>query len=483
MAHRSPPRARGQLAAARRRFSEAAGLPFADLLPVDAVERAVRDEGVRFRDRLFPPAVTVWIFLSQVLDAAHCCRQAVARYLAWRLSRGLAPCSADAGAYCKARLRLPEALPARLAREVGRKPQDEAPAAWRWRGRTVKVVDGTTAALPDTPDNQGEYPQPRSQKPGVGFPLVRMVVLFSLAAGTALDAAMGPYRGKRTGEPALFRELHDRLEAGDILLADRCYCSYAEMALCRERGCDAVFRMHQRRRVDFRRGRRLGSSDHVATWSRPARPEWMTEVEYARLPAEMAVRELRVWIDRPGYRTRVLVVATTLLDAEAFPWREAAALYGARWQAELDLRSLKDTLQMGILRCKTPAMARKEAWMHLLAYNLIRGVMARAARGGAVAVGAELRRGGADGGGVRPLGLDGAGGGMGGHRRAAACGRGRTPGTRPARSLRAAGAKAPAPDLPAAQRAPRPSPSPTDGKALWLKSAPFTSDPHSDRAG
>ncbi len=380
MAHRSPPRARGQLAAARRRFSEAAGLPFADLLPVDAVERAVRDEGVRFRDRLFPPAVTVWIFLSQVLDAAHCCRQAVARYLAWRLSRGLAPCSADAGAYCKARLRLPEALPARLAREVGRKPQDEAPAAWRWRGRTVKVVDGTTAALPDTPDNQGEYPQPRSQKPGVGFPLVRMVVLFSLAAGTALDAAMGPYRGKRTGEPALFRELHDRLEAGDILLADRCYCSYAEMALCRERGCDAVFRMHQRRRVDFRRGRRLGSSDHVATWSRPARPEWMTEVEYARLPAEMAVRELRVWIDRPGYRTRVLVVATTLLDAEAFPWREAAALYGARWQAELDLRSLKDTLQMGILRCKTPAMARKEAWMHLLAYNLIRGVMARAAR-------------------------------------------------------------------------------------------------------
>ncbi len=347
MAHRSPPRARGQLAAARRRFSEAAGLPFADLLPVDAVERAVRDEGVRFRDRLFPPAVTVWIFLSQVLDAAHCCRQAVARYLAWRLSRGLAPCSADAGAYCKARLRLPEALPARLAREVGRKPQDEAPAAWRWRGRTVKVVDGTTAALPDTPDNQGEYPQPRSQKPGVGFPLVRMVVLFSLAAGTALDAAMGPYRGKRTGEPALFRELHDRLEAGDILLADRCYCSYAEMALCRERGCDAVFRMHQRRRVDFRRGRRLGSSDHVATWSRPARPEWMTEVEYARLPAEMAVRELRVWIDRPGYRTRVLVVATTLLDAEAFPWREAAALYGARWQAELDLRLVERHLADG----------------------------------------------------------------------------------------------------------------------------------------
>jgi hypothetical protein len=380
MAHATPPCARGHFGAVRRRFAEAAGLPFAECLPAGAVDEAVRAEGVRFRDRLYPPAVTVWVFLSQVLDAAHCCRQAVARFLAWRVGQGLAPCSADAGAYCKARGRLPEGLLARLARDAGRHPVDDAPDAWRWRGRTVKVVDGTTVALADTPANQREYPQPRSQKPGVGFPLVRMVVLFALTTGTALDAAMGPYRGKRTGESALFRRLHDRLQAEDILLADRYYCSYFELALVRERGCDAVFRMHQCRRVDFRRGRRLGPSDHVATWAKPARPEWLEPQEYAQLPAELAVREVRVWINRPGYRTGVLVVATTLLDPEAFSWREAAALYGARWYAELDLRAIKDTLQMGVLRGKTPAMARKEVWAHLLAYNLIRGLMARAAQ-------------------------------------------------------------------------------------------------------
>jgi hypothetical protein len=380
MRHRTPRPSSRQVAAARRGFGRAAALPFADHLPAAAVEEAVRAENVRFRDRLYPPAVTVWVFLSQVLDAAHCCRQAVARFLAWRVSQGLAACSADAGAYCKARGRLPEGVLARLARDTGRRPQDEAPATWRWHGRTVKVVDGTTVALPDTPANQRQYPQPRSQKPGVGFPLVRLVVLFSLATGTALDAAFGPYRGKRTGESALFRRLHDRLEAGDILLADRYYCSYWELALVRERGCDAVFRMHQRRRVDFRRGRRLGPSDHVVTWAKPPRPEWLTPEEYARLPEVLAVREVRVWLDRPGYRTRVLVVATTLLDPEAFPWRDAAALYGARWYAELDLRSLKDSLQMGVLRGQTPAMAHKEVWAHLLAYNLIRGLMARAAQ-------------------------------------------------------------------------------------------------------
>jgi len=242
------------------------------------------------------------------------------------------------------------------------------------------VVDGTTVALADTPANQLEYPQPRSQKPGVGFPPMRMVVPFALTTGAALDAAMGPYRGKQTGESAPFRGPHDRLEVGDVLLADRYYCSYFQLALVGERGCDAVFRMHQRRRVDFRRGRRLGPSDHVVTWAKPARPEWLTPQEYAGLPEELAVREVRVWINRPGYRTRVLVVATTLLAPEAFSWREAAALYGARWYAEPDLRAIKDTLQMGVPRGKTPTMARKEVWAHLFAYNPIRGLMALAAQ-------------------------------------------------------------------------------------------------------
>ncbi len=379
MAHRSFPSALGQVARLRDRFTQAAALPFADILPDDQVQEAVQAERVRFRDRLFSPAVTLWMFLSQVLDASHCCRQAVVRFLAWRLSQGLAPCSADTSAYCKARGRLPEAVIARLVRQTGQRTQQDMPAAWRWAGRTVKVVDGTTVSLPDTPANQKAFPQSRAQKAGVGFPLARMVVLFSLAVGTALDAAFGPYRGKQTGELSLFRQLHDRLDAGDILLADRHFCSFWELALVRERGGDVVTRLHQLRTADFRRGRRLGGCDHVVSWAKPARPEWMTAEEYARLPPTLAVRELRVWVMRPGYRTRVLIVATTLLDADAFSTREVALLYRVRWFAELDLRALKATLQMGILRGKTPAMVRKEIWAHLLAYNLIRGLMAQAA--------------------------------------------------------------------------------------------------------
>jgi hypothetical protein len=379
MAHRSSPAPARQAAPFRRRFTEAAGLPFAEALPAEQVQQALQDEQVRFRDRLFSPAVTLWVFLSQVLDATHCCRQAVARFLAWRVGQGLAPCSADTSAYCKARGRLPEGVLARLARQAGQRPQDEAPADWRWNGRTVKVVDGTTVSMPDTPANQQAFPQPRAQKAGVGFPLARMVVLFSLAVGTALDAAFGPYRGKQTGESALFRQLHDRLESGDILLADRYFCSYWELALVCERGGDVVTRLHQRRKADFRRGQRLGPCDHVVSWAKPPRPEWMTPEEYARLPAALAVRELRVRVAQPGYRTRVLVVATTLLDAEAFPRQDVALLYRVRWFAEVDLRSLKATLQMDILRGQTPAMVRKEIWAHLLAYNLIRGLMARAA--------------------------------------------------------------------------------------------------------
>jgi len=379
MAHRTSPSPTCQAARLCRQFTHAAALPFADILPAEQVQQAVQAEHARFRDRLFNPAVTLWMFLSQVLDASHCCRHAVARFLAWRLSQRLAPCSADTSAYCKARGRLPEAVLARLVRQTGQRASDDRPSGWRWAGRVVKVVDGTTVSMPDTPANQQAFPQSRAQKAGVGFPLARMVVLFSLAVGTALDAAFGPYRGKQTGELSLFRQLHDRLERGDILLADRHFCSFWELALVRERGGDVVTRLHQHRRADFRRGRRLGPCDHVVRWAKPPRPEWMTPEEHAGLPAVLAVRELRVRVTRPGYRTRVLIVATTLLDADAFSTQDVALLYRVRWFAELDLRALKATLQMGILRGKTPVMVRKEIWAHLLAYNLIRGLMADAA--------------------------------------------------------------------------------------------------------
>jgi hypothetical protein len=380
MAHATPPRRSRQVHRLHQQFAQAPALPFADVLPAAEVEHALRDEHVTFRDRLFPPLVTLWVFLSQVLDPDHSCRAAVARFLAWRAARGLAPCSADTSAYCKARRRLPEGVLARLTRATGRQAQDQAPPAWRWNGRTVKVADGTTVSMPDTPANRQEFPHSRSQKPGLGFPIARLVVLFSLAVGTALDAALGRYLGKQTGETALFHTLHDNLEPGDILLMDRYFGSFWEIALARRRGADVVTRLHQRRTADFRTGRRLGREDHVVAWAKPARPAWMDEATYASLPPTLAVREVRVRVRQAGFRTRVLVVVTTLLDPEEAPRSDVAVLYRLRWLAELDLRALKQTLQMDVLRCKTPEMVRKEVWAHLLAYNLVRRVMARAAQ-------------------------------------------------------------------------------------------------------
>lgn len=366
----------GQL---RQRLAYAPALPFSELLPGQLAEQTLRDENVSFRDRLFSPLVTLWVFLSQVLDPDHSCRAAVARFLAWRTVQGLPPCSTDTGAYCKARGRLPEAVLARLTRTTGQKTQEQAPVPWRWNGYTLKIVDGTTLSMPDTPANQKAFPQHSAQKPGIGFPIARLVVLFSLAVGTVLDAALGRYQGKRTGETALWHSLRDNMEAGDLVLADRCFSSFWELALAWQRGAHLVSRLHQCRHADFRTGRRLGREDPVIEWAKPTRPEWMDEPTYAALPAYLAVRELRVRVRVAGFRVCVLVVVTTLLDAQEMPREDVAHLYRMRWYAELDLRSLKQTLQMDILRCQSPEMVRKEVWAHLLAYNLLCGLMMKAA--------------------------------------------------------------------------------------------------------
>lgn len=377
-----PTRPSRQVAQLRRNIALAPALPFRELLPGDLAEQTIRDDGVSFRDRLFSPLVTLWVFLSQVLDPDHSCRAAVARLLAWRTAQGLAPCSADPSAYNKARHRLPEGVLTRLTRLTGRQAQDRAPAPWRWNGRTLKVVDGSTLSMPDSPANQKAFPQARTQKAGIGFPIARLVVLFSLAVGTVLDAALGRYQGKHSGETALWHSLQDGLEAGDVLLADRYYGSFWELALTRQRDADMVCQLHQRRRADFRTGRRLGREDHVVLWSKPPRPEWLDEASYASLPQALAVREVRVGVGVAGFRTTWLVVATTLLDAAAFGRGDVALLYRMRWYAELDLRALKQTMQMDILRCQSPEMVQKEVWAHLLAYNLLRGQMARAAAEG-----------------------------------------------------------------------------------------------------
>lgn len=364
-----------------RGFLQEGPCPFSAVLTVKDIVDLICQECVETADRIFTPVVTLWTFLSPIHSDDPSCRAAVARLNATRVAQGLAPCSPLTGGYCKARQRLPETLLSRLVPVSGQRLQQQTPRAWCWHGRAVKIVDGSGVSMPDTEANQQEYPQPGSQKPGLGFPVARLVVVLSLACGAVLAVAVGRSKGPQSSETMLFHSLPAHLERDDVVLADRFYCSYGEVALLLTRGIDIVMRLHQRRQVDFRGGRRVGREDHVVAWTKPKRPAWMNEATYAGLPAPVAIRVLRVCVPQRGFRTRVVLVATTLLDAQVYPKEDRAGLYRARWYAELELRSIKQTMQMDVLRCKTPAMVRKEIWGHLLVYNLLRAAMAQAALG------------------------------------------------------------------------------------------------------
>jgi hypothetical protein len=351
----------------------------AKLLPQEQVEAAVQRHQVRFRERLYTPGLTIWTFLYQVLASDQSCRAAVARLLAFLCVGGDSRGRAKTDPYCKARQRLPEPLLADLARRSGLQLQRQVPAPELLGGRPIKIADGTTVSLPDTPANQKAYPQQSGQKKGLGFPILRLVGLISLSCGAVLDVAVGSYRGKRTGETALLRQLLEHLEAGDVLLADAMFSDYWTMALVSGRGVDLLSRQKGTRRVDYRRGRRLGRYDHVVAWHKPLRPAWMSKKLYQSLPDTLSIREVKVEISQKGFRCRHLRLATTLREAQAYPPQDLALAFRSRWHAELDLRSIKHVMQMDVLRCKSPAMVRKEIWMHLLAYNLIRKLMAQAA--------------------------------------------------------------------------------------------------------
>jgi len=354
-------------------------LAFSDLLDAGMVNEVLEAEGVTYRERIFTPLVTLWTFLTQVLSLDHCCRKAVACLIAYRTARGQKPCSADSGSYCKARQRLPLGVIIRILYGTANAIEERAPAGWLWKLRETLLADGSTFSMPDTPENQKAFPQSRTQARGLGFPIGRIVALISLATGVMRDLAIGPYKGKETGEPALLRELLGRLKGGEVLLGDRCFASYFGINALVQRGVDGLFRMHQLRKYDFRRGMQLGIDDHIVTWDRPKRPSWMDPEEYDRLPNTQKIRELRLHVQRPGFRVDELVLVTTMLDPEEYTKEELAQLYFERWNIELDLRSIKCIMQMDVLRCETPEMVTKEIWMHALAYNLIRGVMAAAA--------------------------------------------------------------------------------------------------------
>jgi putative transposase len=363
-------------------FLAGRGLPFAEILPAERIERVfAKHDGLFGLHGIYTSAIMVWSFLSQVLrDGKEAsCQAAVARVVSYCELAGLDSPTSDTGDYCRARAKLSEAALHEVSCEVASELEDSANEHWLWKGRHAKLIDGFTFTMPDTPENQAEYPQQKSQKPGVGQPIARAVAILSLATACVMDVAIGPYSGKETGETALLRSMLKSLSKGDIAVLDRYYCSFMMIAMFLSQGTDVCARKHHLRHSDFRRGRRLGKHDHIIVWTRPARPKWMDEETYAQIPERLELREIRYNIVVPGRRTRSIDVITTLTDPQEYTKEEIAQLYGFRWNSELDIRSIKESLNLGHVRSKSPEMVRRELWTTLLGYNLIRTTAAGAA--------------------------------------------------------------------------------------------------------
>src|SRR5271166_2099423 len=354
MPHSNRAAFREQVRFLRRQFLQDGELPFTDVLTEEVIAQAL--SAIRgWLDRIFSPLVTLWVFLGQVLSADHSCRAAVARLRAHRLARGQGPCSAQTGAYCQARKRLPESFFADVACSVGRALDDGARRRWLWKGRRVYLFDGTTVTMPDTPENQVAYPQVYNQKAGLGFPIARIGAITSLWCGAIVNLGFCRYAGKGQGEVSLLRRLWDVLRPGDVVLADRLTANWATLLLLRQRGVELVSRLNKaHRQADFRRGRRLGALDHVVRWAKPTSIRSLDRETYQALPESITVRETRIPVLQPGFRTRSIVVVTTLLDPQQATKEDLGTLYRARWHNELDIRSIKSAMQMRELRCKTP---------------------------------------------------------------------------------------------------------------------------------
>lgn len=364
----------------RAQLNSTSELPFKQILCSLVFASALARHTIEYRTRFYPPDRTLQTFLSQVLSDDKSCQAAVAKMIASLAAHGEPVPSSNTAAYCNARRRLPEKLLSDLACESGRELHEQTPSEWLWRGRSVKLVDGSTLSMPDTEENQQTYPQPKSQKPGIGFPIARIVAIISCAIGAVLELALGPYSGKGTGEHGLLRELMHTFLPEDVVLGDNYYGSFFLIAELRRKGVDVLFPMHSARGYDFRRGQRLGKKDHLVSWNKPLRPAWMDQSTYDAFPDHITVREVAVQLDSRGFRTKSRVLVTTFLEPHQTRRHELTALYDHRWLVELDLRSIKQTMKMDILRGKTPEMVRKEIWAHLLGYNLIRKVMAQAAQ-------------------------------------------------------------------------------------------------------
>ena len=367
-----------RVAILRYKFAQSIGLPFAEILTESEIEQALQDEGVTYRKRLFCPIVTLWAWISQVLDKDKSCKNALSRVISYVVAEGQTPPSTDTGGYCKARKRLPERLLLRFVKKTGQQSHAQSEPEFLWCGRRVAVFDGSSLTMADTEKNQAKYPQPKSQAKGCGFPAGRIVLGFSLSTGAVLDAVISSLS---VGEVNLFRQLYPNLHAGDVALGDRIFGSYADICGLRDCDVDSAFRMHGARKTDFRKGKRLARWDHIVEWKKPKQcPKGLCAKLFDQLPPRILLREVRFHIPIKGFRTENVTLVTTLLDPKVYTRIDLAQLYRLRWQAEIDIKHLKTTMAMEHLPSKTPQMVRKDFYVHLLAYNLIRTVQLEASR-------------------------------------------------------------------------------------------------------
>jgi hypothetical protein len=349
---------------------------FGDLFPAGLLKPT--KSGDNSRQRSLPANVTFWAFIAQALSPKSSCREVVRRVEAWwRWGSGHAARAISAGAYCKARQRLPlrtleylaEALVHTIEGRIGS-------FAKTFAGREVKIVDATAFSMPDTPQNQTRWPQPSGQKPGCGFPVAKVVALFSLESGAILAHILG----SQAHESVMFTQMWHKLKIGDILLGDRAFCSYGAMAELSHRGVDTVVRLHQLRKTDYADATRLGEGDELVTWHKGKKcPATTSKESFALWPEKLSVRLITTHISAPGFRTKKVIIATTLLDPVAYPADTLRALYAKRWNVELHFDQIKTTLGLDVLTCKHPEMIEKELQIHLIAYNLVRALMQKAA--------------------------------------------------------------------------------------------------------
>jgi hypothetical protein len=358
-------------------------IPFLNVFSGDEWRELLNQEGIKYRERIFSPMTTLWTFVSQILSANHSCRSAVAQWIAACVGQGKPPCSSITSAYCRARQRLPESFYRRVALHIGQKLSEKNPNSWKWKGHEVKIVDGSTLKLPDTPENQREYPQSRSQKEGLGFPTVRILTVVSLSCGAVIDAAFSCIRGKGTGESALLRSLIHSFNPGDVLLGDRYFSGFYNLAYFIHHKIQVVAAQNVvRNKTSMKEIKRLKTNDRIVAIRRPNRVEFRWQdcgLTYDQFPPAILLREITFTIRRKGFRPKHLRVITTLINPSEYSYEDIIHLYAARWNIETDFLNMKVGLKMDTLRCKSPEMIRKEIWAHLIGYNFVRLVIAQSA--------------------------------------------------------------------------------------------------------